>query len=191
MVKLGYRKREEMISMKSLGTKLLKTERLILKRISVADTDQVFENWASDPLVTRYLSWNKHESVEVTKRIVSLWENEYTNPDFYQWGIQIQNTGELVGTVGVVSLDHEHERASLGYCIGSRYWNQGYVTEAVCAVIQYLRTEVGVKRIDAKHHIDNPASGRVMEKCGMKYVGNSTAKNNKNEEVLCKVYEIE
>lgn len=177
--------------MNSLGTRALKTKRLILRRISMADAQQMYENWASEPLVTKYLSWNIHKDIEVTRHIISLWENEYSNLDFYQWGIVIESTNELIGNVSVVSMDYEKKEVSLGYCIGSKYWNQGYTTEAVAEVIRYLKNDVGVKRIDAKHHISNPASGRVMQKCGMRYIGDSTAKDNTNKEVLCKVYEIE
>ena len=63
------------------------------------------------------------------------------------------------------------ETAEVGYCIGSRWWNQGYVSEALGMVMDFLFDQVGFHRIEARHDEENHASGRVMEKNGMKREG--------------------
>ncbi len=60
---------------------------------------------------------------------------------------------------------------SIGYCIGKNWWNSGITTEALKAVIKYLVDEVGVSRIEGRHSIENPSSGKVMEKAGLKFEG--------------------
>ncbi|HEY8392736.1 MAG TPA: GNAT family protein [Capillibacterium sp.] len=80
----------------------------------------------------------------------------------------------------------------IGYCLSKRYWNQGIMTEALKAVIAYLIKEVGFKRVQAVHQVENPASGRVMIKAGMKHEGRlrGYVLNNRNELVDCEMYAI-
>ena len=77
---------------------------------------------------------------------------------------------ELVGSVGL-AIDREHARAELGYWIGVPYWNRGYATEAARRVIAYGFSELGLNRIHASHLPRNTASGRVLQKAGMRFEG--------------------
>lgn len=95
----------------------------------------------------------------------------YKNDDFYQWAIVLKEIDEPIGSISVVGKDEKVNSVHIGYCIGRKWWNQGIVTEAFLAVIRFLFEEVKVNRIDARHDTNNPASGRVMEKCGLKYEG--------------------
>ena len=78
--------------------------------------------------------------------------------------------GTLIGAIGL-HIDQQHERAELGYWIGKPYWGQGYCTEAGRAVVHYGLETLGLNRIQARHLARNPASGRVMQKIGMRYEG--------------------
>jgi RimJ/RimL family protein N-acetyltransferase len=82
-------------------------------------------------------------------------------------------TSKAHGLVGAISLklDMTHRRADMGYWIGVPFWNQGFATEAAAAVLEYGFTELGLHRIYAHHFASNPASGRVMQKLGMKKEG--------------------
>lgn len=82
-----------------------------------------------------------------------------------------RNTGELYGVIGLMDITREHSRAKLGYWIGRPYWNQGYATEAVCAVLDYGFRILCLNRIYAFYLTRNPASGRVLDKCGMQHEG--------------------
>ncbi len=75
--------------------------------------------------------------------------------------------GELVGAVGLVSVDRRHGRAELGYWVARPCWGRGYATEGARAMIEYAFSVLGLHRVHAMHFSRNPASGRVMEKCGM------------------------
>ncbi len=147
------------------GTHTIKTDRLTLRRFALSDAQAMYDNWASDPRVTRFLSWSPHESVETTKLILKGWCALYENPAYYHWGIEFE--GELIGGIHVVRQSDHDERAELGYCIGSAFWGRGITAEAASAVIDYLFSTVGVHRVEIHHATDNPASGRVAEKCAL------------------------
>ena len=157
--------------MKHKGTIELDTERLTLRRFNENDVPKMYENWASDRLVTRYLTWEAHERMEMTQTIVDLWISDYRKNDFYQWAIVLTECDELVGNVSVVNINESISECEIGYCIGKKWWNKGITTEACKAVIAFLFEQVGANRISAKHHTENVASGQVMKKCGLTYEG--------------------
>ena len=163
--------KEEDASVRHLGTKKLTAPGLLLRRFSPDDDRAVFANWASDPEVCRYLMWEPHESPEQTRQVLQLWCSSYKNKDFYQWAIVPRELGKPIGSISVVFSDTRSARAQIGYCIGRSWWGKGYTTLAARAVIDFLFDKVGMQRVEARHDIRNPASGRVMEKCGMQYEG--------------------
>lgn len=153
------------------GTQRIEAERLVLRRITLADAKGMYRNWASDPEVTKFLMWPPHESVEVTKEVIAFWAVQYAKPDFYQWVIEWKESSDVIGTITVMNVDESIMAMEIGYCIGRAFWGKGIVKEALQAVTQFLFEEVGVNRITAKHDVENPNSGKVMEKCGMRYEG--------------------
>ena len=155
--------------MKDLGTVTLETERLILRRITKEDADEAFNNWTNDPKTARYVTWKPHGIVENTKKLFEIWENEYQESHTYRWVVEVKELNQIIGTIDVVHKSIRDKTAEIGYCYGSKYWSNGYGTEALTKVIDYLLNEVGFDLLEAKHFITNPASGKVMEKAGMKY----------------------
>ena len=151
------------------GTQTIYTERLVLRRFTVDDAQAMYDNWANDERVCRFLSWRPHESGEATKQLLEGWCDAYKNDTTYNWAIEFDGT--VIGSISVVEIKERHERAELGYCMGYAYWNKGIMSEAAKAVIDYLFMEVGVNRIDISHAVKNPASGRVAQKCGLTYEG--------------------
>ncbi|MGN1340978.1 MAG: GNAT family N-acetyltransferase [Oscillospiraceae bacterium] len=144
----------------------LKTERLRLRYITRKDVTAIFEGWANDPEVTRYLTWNAHETTADTERIMDFWLEEYKQPDCYNYGIERLSDGALMGMITVVG--YHHGNPVIGYCSGRRYWGNGYMTEALKAVIQELFAD-GYKAIRIEAAKDNIASNRVIEKAGFKF----------------------
>lgn len=90
---------------------------------------------------------------------------------FYQWAIVLKEINEPIGSISVVDMDEQTEKVHIGYCIGSKWWNSGFTSEAFSAIIPFFFDQVGVKRIEAQHDPQNPNSGRVMKKCGLMYEG--------------------
>ncbi len=157
--------------MNHLGTKRIETERLILRPFVMADADAMYRNWASDPEVTKYLTWQTYKSPADADSILKNWTEAYVEPDFYQWAIELKELGEPIGSISVVNHDDLVDMAEIGFCIGKPWWGRGIMTEALAAVRDFLFDEVGMQRIEAGHDPNNPASGAVQRKCGLKYEG--------------------
>ena len=174
------------------GTGTLISENLILRRFSMEDAHSMYDNWASDSEVTKYLSWSAHKDIFTTKKVLDSWLPKYEDTQYYQWAIDLKSIGEPIGSIALVQIDNDIEMCEIGYCIGRAFWNKGVMTEALKAVIAFCFNEIVFNRIMARHHLGNPASGRVMQKCGLKYEGllRQVMKNNKGELVDCKYYSI-
>ncbi len=165
------------------GTKKLETQRLILRRAVPGDAQPMYENWASDPEVTKFLTWPTHGSLEVTEAVLGSWMGAYSSADYYQWMIVPKDLNQPIGSISVVSHNDRMEKAEVGYCIGRRWWHQGIMSEALQAVIDFLFDEVGMNRIESRHDTNNPHSGGVMRKCGMQYEGTSRQSGWNNQGV--------
>ena len=171
--------------MNHVGTKRLETGRLILRRYTLEDAPAVFNNWASDPEVTRYLTWPAHTSVEVTRGLIeNVWVPRYDMPDNYHWGLELKETGELIGDLAVVRLVEPIAEAELGWCMGKAWWGRGYMPEAGRAVVKYLFDEAGFNRVMATHDVNNPKSGRAMQKLGMVREGTLRQAGRNNQGIV-------
>ena len=163
------------------GTQTLETERLILRRAIPEDAEPMLRNWASDSKVTKYLTWPTYTAISTAEAILKEWISNYSQRNFYQWMIVLKELEAPIGSISVVRLNDSVAEAEIGYCIGSNWWHRGYMTEALRAVIEYLFVEVGINRITARHDINNPNSGKVMKKCGMKYEGTARSSDRNNQ----------
>ena len=163
------------------GTQTIETSRLILRKAVREDAEPMFRNWASDPEVTKFLTWPAHSSIAVSEMVIGSWLQEYEKENYYQWMIVLKELDEPIGSISVVRQNDRVEEAEIGYCIGRQWWHKGIMTEALSAVIEYLFTEVGMNRIAARHDPNNPNSGGVMRKCGMKYEGTNRACDRNNQ----------
>lgn len=158
--------------MQHTGTVLLETDRLILRKIRLDDSEAAFQNWTSDNRVTEFLRWPTHETIEITKGIFKLWVDSYAESNFYQWAIVLKNGEDKpIGTIGVVEQKEALNLLHIGYCIGSKWWGQGITSEAFSGIIPFLFEQVKANRIESQHDPNNPNSGKVMIKCGLKYEG--------------------
>ena len=157
--------------MRHLGTNVVETSRLVLRPFVREDAQAMFDNWASDPAVTKFLSWPTYRSVEDAHSILNVWLESYEKPDFYQWAIVLKELNQPIGSISVVNSDDRVDMVEIGYCIGRNWWGRGIMPEALSAVMSYLFDEVGMQRIEAGHDPDNPASGAVLRKCGLQYEG--------------------
>ena len=120
------------------GTQTIETSRLILRRAVRGDAEPMFRNWASDPEVTKYLTWPFHSSISVSDMVIGGWLQEYEKDSYYQWMIELKEIGQPIGSISVVRQNDRVEEAEMGYCIGSQWWHRGIMTEALSAVIAYL-----------------------------------------------------
>lgn len=175
--------------MNHLGTQRLETDRLILRRFVREDAAAMYQNWASDGEVTKYLMWPTHESIEVSKSITEEWVNSYSDESYYQWAIVLKDNGdEPIGSIGVVEMNENTSMVHIGYSIGRTWWHKGITSEALKAVMDFLFDTVGVNRIESRHDPRNPYSGKVMEKCGMKYEGTLRSADYNNQGICDACY---
>ena len=166
------------------GTRTIETPRLTLRRFVPEDAEDMYANWASDPEVRRFLTGPTHESVENSRRVIARWLPLYEGGAYFNWAIEDKETGGVIGAISVSGLNEDTRAADVGYCLGRAFWNRGIMTEALRAVMDYLFHEVGVNRVEARHDARNPASGRVMEKAGMRLEGVSR-QSGKNNSGVC------
>jgi ribosomal-protein-alanine N-acetyltransferase len=160
--------------MRHCGTQPIETARLLLRRITLADTDAVFGNWANDAEVTRFMRWIPHENTETTVKVVSQWVSEYLSDNRYHWGISLD--GVLIGSIGVFNISEHDRTAEIGFCVGRAWWGRGFVTEAAAAVVDYMFSKTEIERVEAFHSVENPASGAVLRKIGMTWEGTARHK---------------
>lgn len=149
----------------------LETERLLLRPYERDDAEAMFHGWAGDPEVSRFVTWNAHKDVEETQRVIDRWIEEYEKPERLNFGIVVKDEGKLVGSIDVVGyLGGVDGTPVIGYCLSRAYHNRGYMTEACRCVTDYLFSQ-GYEEIRIDAMAENPASIRVIKKCGGEYIG--------------------
>lgn len=153
------------------GTIEIETHRLILRRFTSDDSDCMFNNWASDEDISKYMRWQQHENIEETKMIINQWLLDYNRSSFYIWAITLKESDEPIGSIGLFIINENDLCGDVGYSIGKKYWGQGITTEALRAVLGFAFENIGFNRIETYHSINNPASGKVMQKSGMMFEG--------------------
>lgn len=154
--------------MNGIGTQRIETERLILRRFKEDDYKEVHKNWTTDSETCKYLSWDVHNNEEETREFINSSIARYEKEFWFDWVVVTKDKNELIGEISCVKFSERHRLCEIGYCYGSKFWNKGYGTEALKAVIKYMLEKVQVDIAMACHTESNTASGRIMEKAGMK-----------------------
>ncbi len=171
--------------MNHCGTRTIETERLILRRFTLDDAEAMYKNWASDPDVTKFLTWRPHSDINVSKAVLKEWVSLYENKNYYQWAIVLKEHGnDPIGDISAVRMDDDIDMVHIGYCLGKEWWRRGIMSEALNAVMDFFFDEVGANRIESRHDPKNPHSGMVMKKCGMKYEG-TLRSSDRNNQGIC------
>ena len=169
---------------------VLETASLILRPLRMSDAADVYA-YAADPEVARYVLWDPHTSLRDTRSYIRYIRALYRSGFPSSWGIVHRETNKVIGTIGFMWASGENRSAEVGYSLSRQYWNRGYATEALSAVIDSAFRTLNLHRIEAQRDVRNPASGRVMEKCGMQYEGTMRSRLlNKGEFIDVAVYAI-
>ena len=144
----------------------LETERLVLRPFVLADAPRV-QHLAGDRAVAEFTLNIPHPYPDgAAEKWIASHQPKYEKGELVNFAITLRSDGELIGAVGL-TLVSAHLRAEIGYWIGKPYWGQGYCTEAARAVVRYGFDVLKLNRIQSRHFVGNPASGRVMQKLGM------------------------
>ncbi len=142
------------------------TPRLLLRRPVAADAEAIFHRYASDPVVTRYLSWPTHRSVADTRAFLTWADDEWDRwpaGPYLVFAQRARQPDTLLGGTGLAFKSLT--RAVTGYVFARDAWEQGFATEALAAIVELARN-IRVQRLEAVCHVDHKASSHVLEKCG-------------------------
>ena len=170
--------------MEHRGTVTLSSDRLLLRKFAMEDAEAMYRNWQNDRDVTKYLRWTAHENISVTKSVLRDWVRKYENPDFYQWAIVPKELQEPIGSISVVDMNEQTNTVHIGYCIGKKWWHKGYTSEALKTVLPFLFREIKANRVESQHDPDNPNSGAVMKKCGLRFEGTLRSADWSNQGIV-------
>ena len=149
---------------------VIDTARLRLRPLTMRDEKDMFR-YASDPAVSRHVLWETHENPRQTRAHLRSALRQYRAGDPSSFAIERKSDHRMIGTIGFMWINCEHRSGEVGYSLARDCWNQGYATEALGAVLRFGFETLRLNRIEAQHTVENPASGRVMEKCGMRREG--------------------
>ena len=168
----------------------LETRRLLLRPVRRGDARDIFA-FASDPEVARYVLWDPHRSVADTRTYIAYMRSLYRRGLPASWAVVLRGSGRVIGTIGFMWFSEANSSAEVGYSFSRDWWNRGIATEALGAVISSAFASLPLNRLEAQHDVRNPASGRVMEKCGMKKEGILRRRiRNKGEWIDVAMYSI-
>ncbi|MBP2622885.1 GNAT family N-acetyltransferase [Streptococcus oricebi] len=169
----------ENIYLKLAQHRTLETDRLLLRPVTLDDAEEMFE-YASDLETIRYVTFSPHQSVEDSRNQIAQF---FLNYPLGSYGIEVKSNGKFIGTFGFVELKQDVGKAEVGYCLNKDYWNQGYATEMLKAMVKLTFDKLDLNCLVARHDIENPASGRVLEKAGFTFSHKEPyAMLNKNQE---------
>ena len=150
------------------GPERIETARLVLRKPTSADAENVFHGYSSDPAVTRFLGWPRHRSIEQTRLFLTYSEAEWQRWPAGPYLIESRASQRLLGSTGLAF--ETSLVAATGYVLAKDAWGCGYATEALGAIIGVAR-DLGIQRLYALCHPGHPASVRVLEKCGFEREG--------------------
>lgn len=172
------------------GTPKIETNRLVLRRMKRSDAQKAFDHWLSDERVSDNRVNAAHKTVSETNERIAKIVSDYVNKEFCWWAIERKADRTLIGEIDLYEFDYSTCNCEVSYSIGYEWWNQGYGTEALRAVVEFGFRYMNIHKITAAHNTDNPASGKVMGKVGMKQEGTirHMIRNAKGQYKDCAIY---
>lgn len=144
------------------------TRRLHLRPVGVEDATVIFETWAQDAEVSRYVTWPPHRSLDDTRRFLRYCANGWEKHGPFNWAIVLRENSRVIGTIELRPQGH---RVEVGYVLARAYWGRGFMSEAVPVLVDWALDQPDVHRVWAVCDIENHASARVLEKAGMEREG--------------------
>lgn len=169
-----------------MNTPTLETERLILRKFTQEDTDALFLI-LKDEEVNKFLPWSPMKNIEETKKFYKeRYAAKYSQPQAYAYAVCLKSDNSPIGYINVDTEEHH----DFGYALRKEFWHRGITTEAGKAVAEQVKKD-GLAYITATHDINNPRSGNVMRKIGMKYCYSYEEQwQPKNIPVIFRMYQL-
>ncbi len=150
------------------GSTTLRTERMILRAFTLRDDWAMYENWASDPEVARYMRGKAHSSVVITRQVLESW-CYHGRKKSYHWAMVPNGWKQPIGSISFVTFDEAKQEAEVGYTLSRRFWGKGLASEALSAILEFGTRKIGFRSFYAQLFEENIRSVRVLEKCGFSF----------------------
>ena len=151
------------------GTKELESSRLLLCRMREDDALEIFNGFVNQESFLYYANKEKRTLDEEINSLKGI-DSKYLNDDYYNWVIKLKDNNQIIGSINL-KVEDINETVEFNYVIDERFWNKGYMSEALNLVKDYCLNELCVNRFQGGCCIENLASKRVMEKCNMQCEG--------------------
>lgn len=148
----------------------LSTDRLLLRKFHISDKGVIKDLCSERDIAATTLSIPHPFSLEDAEKWLQNKQDDFKQGKEIAWAMCLKESNKLIGAIGM-RLEPKHESAELGFWVGKPFWGNGYVSEAGEEVVHFSFNELGLYRLEAHHMLGNNASGRVLEKLGMKYEG--------------------
>ncbi len=158
----------------------IETSRLVLRKFRLSDLKGHHRHITSDPEVASAMLWDANPEIAHAEAVIQRILSRYGTKEGYRWAIALKEDDSFLGTISLLRLDEEENSCSFAYMLGKAFWNRGYMTEALTAVFDFAFSQMEVGTIYADHFAENPASGAVMRKAGMRCIGQEPGKYEKN-----------
>jgi len=158
----------------------IKTSRLLLRKLRSTDVECYYKRLGGSEEVTRYMLWQPHQSPQESRESIEKILSRYQEKTCYCWAITRLEDDSVIGRIDLLRFDEQDKSCSFAYMLGKEFWNCGFGTEALKAVFSFAFEKLEIQRIVADHMRENIASGKVMEKAGMRYVKTHLSKYEKN-----------
>jgi RimJ/RimL family protein N-acetyltransferase len=143
---------------------VVETSRLQLRRPQAKDAKAIFDAYAQDPAVTRYLVWRPHQSIQTTSEFIGQCLDRWSSGSAFPYVITRKSNDQAIG---MLEIRPERFKASMGYVLARPYWGQGFMPEAASAIAGMILSDPSMYRVEAFCDVENAASARVLEKVGM------------------------
>lgn len=170
------------------GTQQIETEKMILRPFEMTDWVSMKENWVSDPKVQHGYMEPVYETEAEIKALLQQYMDSYQKSGTYRWAIILKETGECIGQIAYFLVDSKNHFGEIEYCVGRQFQNQGLVTEATKAVIEYGFRRINFNKVQICHRANNLPSKRVIEKIGFIYEGTLRAYFYMDGEYIDRLY---
>ena len=149
---------------------ILECDRIILRKMDRSFADDMFE-YASNPAVTKYLTWDVHPNRRFSYNYLGYVNSRYRTGEFFDWAITMRDSGKMIGTCGFTRFNFSSYSAEIGFVLNPKYWGYSIAPEASRRVIRFGFDTLELHRIEARYMENNIQSRRVMEKSGMTFEG--------------------
>ncbi len=143
------------------ATLLIHTNRLLLRKFYQSDIPSMLKNWISDPDVQSGYGEPVYSNEADIANLLTIWDRQY------RWAIILKDTNENIGHISFCRLYDNINTAEIEYCVGKEFWGKGIVPEALSAFIKHTFLNTSIAKLEAFHRVENPGSGRVLQKSGL------------------------